>query len=140
MLTETQRNQMRAETELAIKTQEAAEMSAQLDTANQSLVSVALAEAAAREHLAAERAARLIAEEDASAAVNASEAASAAASAAVIASEAAASKAAQTKLRLEATLARAQGVHEAAVAAEIQARAKNISALEYLVALHMQQQ
>ena len=69
-----------------------AEMSAQLDTANQSLVSVALAEAAAREHLAAERAARLIAEEDASAAVNASEAASAA----VIASEAAASKAAQT--------------------------------------------
>ena len=126
VLTETQRNQMRAETELAIKTQEAAETSAQLDTANQSLVSVALAEAAAREHLAAERAARLIAEEDASAAVNASEAASAAA----IASEAAASKAAQTKLRLEGTLARAQGVHEAAVAAEIQARAKNISALE----------
>ena len=126
VLTETQRNQMRVETELAIKTQEAAETSAELDTANQSLVSVALAEAVAREHFTAERAARLIAEEEASAAVNASEAAGAA----LIASEAAASKAAQTRLRLEGTLAKAQGVHEAAVAAEIQARAKNISALE----------
>ena len=112
VLSEEQRQLRQREVELAIRAQAATAVETELATTNETLASMALAEAAAREQLAAERAARLLSEEDATSASTAQAVAEG------------------SQRRLERALAKAQASHEKALSAMREAQVANVSKQE----------